>query len=191
MATNQPVPTPAEPAKASSAAATANPDTVAALIELRNAFAARLNEIAARACRFSNQASADLVRAASEAQFNVHVAQQGRFLDYVAAVQNAAVRAVPPSGLNERAANCAKDIEAAHGAARKSVDDAQTAVASRLKEANDAANRDWDEACTRYVAALGDQLAKGLARGLQPNAVALIGQHLMDVAAQLRGQPQT
>jgi hypothetical protein len=156
------------------------------LVKLRNSCLTKLNEIAARAYQQSTQASADLVRAVNEAQFNVQVAQQERFVDYVAAVQNASVRAVAPNGLNELAQQCARDLENAHATARRSIDDAQSTIATRVKESNDSANREWDQTCSAFVTGLNAELARSQAGGLDPAALVAIGQSLVWVAAQLR-----
>ena len=162
-------------------------DTIVRLVELRNACMARLNEIAAKAHQQSNQASSDLIRAVNEAQFNVQVTQQSRFVDYMAAVQNAAVRAVDPAGLNDIAAQCAKDLDSAHASARKSIDSAQLSIAGSLKDSNDAANHDWDDACVAFVRGLNDEIAKSLPDNLNPAALVAVGQSLLWVASQLRG----
>ena len=168
-------------------AARSDADAIVRLVELRNACMARLNEIAAKAYQQSNQASSDLIRAINEAQFNVQVTQQNRFVDYMAAVQSAAARAADPAGLNDIAAQCAKDLDTAHASARKSIDSAQLSIAGGLKDNNDAANRDWDDACVAFVRGLNDEVAKGLAGKLNPAALAAVGQSFIWVASHLRG----
>lgn len=175
---------PAQPA--TSPASSALQDTVDGLLTLRSDCLKKLNEIAARVQQRSNQAASDFRRALNEAQLNAQKAQQESFQNYIAAIQSAATQAGASTEMNEVAQRCVKDFEAAQLAAQKSVEEANASVAAGLKEGNDAANREWDEACSEYLCALQERVARIGPGAADPAVLAAVGQSLLWASTHLR-----
>lgn len=173
-----------DPPSATPANVTA-PD-IEGLVTLRNDCLAKLNSIATRMQESTHQASADLARSLSEAQLNVQVSNQQRMLDFAFAAQKLATSTGPSAELNEISQMCAKGFEASQETARKSIEDAHNKIAATLNDNSEAANRDWEAACSAYVKGLQDRVSRLDPSAVDPRLLTALGQSLMWIATHVR-----
>ena len=153
------------------------------LAEIRENCLAQLNAIAARAHQLSLQMSSDWTRDQQEALRSVQNRQQSLALDYMHKVRLAASQPGSAEDMAAYSQRCAEDFEVSRREALKSLEESS----AKLRGVYDAgiadANRDWDAACSDFVAALRQQLAANTADAAH---LAAVGGNLAWIASMMR-----
>lgn len=150
-----------------------------------------LQEAHARAQQRYSQAQADYMRTLYDAQLSSQRAQEDAHRSYITSMQDACAKEDAQQLVREAEQRYVKEFESGQSRARQALEEAKRNLSAALKEANDEANKAWDQARLTYLKGVQDRFTRVDPQALEPDVIALIGQSLVAASDYARRMPAT